>query len=95
MRLPNGSLLVYDVFLVDLVVTVYFGGLIPSQDLDTEEYYFYLKYASPDELEDDLITRTTVNKMSLELGHDFSKRLRNRVSNNWETHLNFNYRILL
>lgn len=38
-------------------------GRIPSQDFDSEQYEVFLTIASPEELEEDILTRETLNKI--------------------------------
>lgn len=38
-------------------------GRIPSQDFDSEQYEVFLTIASPEELENDILTRETLNKI--------------------------------
>jgi len=44
-------------------------GRIPSRDFWDEAYQLYLKYASSEELEQDIITKETLKKISSELGY--------------------------
>jgi hypothetical protein len=67
-------------------MTVYYGGLIPSQVFNEEEYQSYLKFASAYELENDIITQETLDKM----GHKLSKEIQNRITANaWNTYLRY------
>jgi hypothetical protein len=66
--------------------TIYWGGLIPSQVFDDIEYQSYLKFASPHELENDIITQETLDNM----GDNFSTELQHRITMNaWNTYLNY------
>lgn len=56
-----------DVFLKK--VKSYFG-IIPSQILTEEQYSVFLEIASPEELEEDIITRETLHKI---IPPDYSK----------------------
>ena len=40
--------------------------LTPSEDFTTNEYRMYLEYASPHELDQDIVSRETYSKISLE-----------------------------
>jgi hypothetical protein len=65
---------------------VYRLGLIPSQALDEYEYQFYLKFASTFELENDLITQETLDKM----GDVVSSNIQNRImSTAWNNYLRY------
>jgi hypothetical protein len=44
-------------------------GRIPSKDFFPEAYELFLKLASPEELEEDIITRKTLEKIIVELGY--------------------------
>lgn len=39
-------------------------GVIPSQQLTEEQYGMFLEIASPEELEEDIITRKTLNEIA-------------------------------
>lgn len=39
-------------------------GKIPSQDFNEEQYEVFLTVASPEELEEDIITRKTLNEIA-------------------------------
>lgn len=39
-------------------------GIIPSQQLTEEQYSVFLEIASPEELEEDIITRKTLNEIA-------------------------------
>ena len=45
-------------------------GRIPSLDFFPEAYELFLTYASPEELDEDSITRETHQKITVELGWD-------------------------
>ena len=45
-------------------------GKIPSEDFDPEQYAVFLEIASPEELEEDIITRQTLHKI---ITPDYSK----------------------
>ena len=45
-------------------------GRIPSQDFWDEAYELFLSIATPEELEEDIITRDTLQKMTTALGWD-------------------------
>ena len=45
-------------------------GIIPSQQLTEEQYGVFLEIASPEELEEDIITRKTLNEIA---PSDYSK----------------------
>jgi len=67
-------------------MTVYYGGLIPSQVFDEYEYQSFLKFASAYELENDIVTQETLNKM----GHRLSTENQNRITMNaWNTLLKY------
>lgn len=66
--------------------TIYWGGLIPSQVFDDVEYQSYLNSASSYELENDIITKETLDKM----GHSLSTKIQNRImANAWNTYLKY------
>lgn len=44
-------------------------GRIPSKDFFPEAYELFLELASPEELEEDIITRKTLEKIIVELGY--------------------------
>lgn len=44
-----------------------FYGRIPSQDFDVDVYEFYLNHATPEELEEGIITSETIRKIAREL----------------------------
>jgi hypothetical protein len=70
-------------------MTVYFAGLIPSQVFDNFEYQSYLKFASPYELENDIVTQETLDKMR----HRLSTEMQNRITMNaWNTLLENRYK---
>jgi len=67
-------------------MTVYYGGLIPSQVFDEYEYQSFLEFASAYELENDIITQETLNKM----GHSLSIENQNRITMNaWNKLVNY------
>jgi hypothetical protein len=67
-------------------MTVYYGGLIPSQVFDEYEYQSFLKFASSYELENDIVTQETLDKM----GDNLSSKLQQRmISNAWNTYLKY------
>ena len=45
-------------------------GKIPSRDFWDEAYELYLTIATPEELEEDIISRKTLQKLTTELGLD-------------------------
>jgi hypothetical protein len=45
-------------------------GRIPSEDFWGEAYQLFLEIASPEELENDILKRDTLQKISKELGFD-------------------------
>ena len=45
-------------------------GKIPSKDFWNEAYEMYLSIATPEELEEDIITRETLQKLTTALGLD-------------------------
>ena len=45
-------------------------GRIPSQDFFDEAYDLFLSIATPEELEEDIITRDTLRKITTQLGWD-------------------------
>ncbi len=45
-------------------------GCIPSQDFFDETYDLFLSIATPEELEEDIITRDTLQKITTQLGCD-------------------------
>lgn len=67
-------------------MTVYWGGLIPSQVFNEEEYQSYLKFASAYELENDIVTKETVDKMGDGLSSELETRL---IINAWNTYLRY------
>jgi hypothetical protein len=70
-------------------MTVYYGGLIPSQSFDNFEYQSYLKFASSYELENDIVTQETLDKMR----HRLSTEMQNRITMNaWNTLLENGYK---
>lgn len=44
-------------------------GRIPSEDLWDEAYNLFLEFGSPEELEQDILTRETLQKISTQLGY--------------------------
>jgi hypothetical protein len=67
-------------------MTVYYGGLIPSQVFNDGEYQSYLNFASPYELENDIVTKETLDKM----GDGLSSKLETRlIVNAWNTYLRY------
>lgn len=67
-------------------MTVYYRGLIPSKVLNEEEYQSYLNFASPYELENDLITKETLDKM----GDGLSSKLETRlIADAWNNYLKY------
>ena len=67
-------------------MTVYWGGLIPSKVFDEIEYQSYLNFASPYELENDIVTKETLDKM----GDGLSSKLETRlIVNAWNTYLKY------
>lgn len=67
-------------------MTVYYGGLIPSQVFDNFEYQSYLKFASLYELENDIVTKETLDKMGEYLSIDMQNRIK---INTWNTYLKY------
>jgi hypothetical protein len=67
-------------------MTVYYGGLIPSQVFDNFEYQSYLKFASLYELENDIVTKETLDKMGEYLSIDMQNRIK---INAWNTYLKY------
>jgi hypothetical protein len=45
-------------------------GRIPSEDFFSEAYHLFLNVATPEELEEDIITRDTLQKIITQLGWD-------------------------
>lgn len=45
-------------------------GRIPSVDFFPEAYELFLNYATPEELDEDIITRDTLQKIITQLGWD-------------------------
>ena len=45
-------------------------GKIPSEDFDTEQYEVFLTYASPEELDYDILKRDTLQKIIKHFGWD-------------------------
>lgn len=45
-------------------------GRIPSQDFWDEAYQLFLEFATPEELEEDILKRETLEKISTALGYD-------------------------
>ena len=43
--------------------TLSFSGIVPSQDLDADGFYLWLQHATPAELEEDILTEKTYNRM--------------------------------
>jgi hypothetical protein len=67
-------------------MTVYWGGLNPSQVFNDDEYQSYLNFASAYELENDLVTKETLDKM----GDKLSTEIQNRITANaWNTYLRY------
>lgn len=63
-------------------MTVYWGGLNPSQVFNDDEYQSYLNFASAYELENDIITKETLDK----IGDRLSTEIQNRITANaWYT----------
>ncbi len=44
-------------------------GRIPSQDFWNEAYQLFLEFATPEELEEDILKRETLQKISTALGY--------------------------
>ena len=44
-------------------------GRIPSQDFWDEAYQLFLEFATPEELEEDILKRETLQKISTALGY--------------------------
>lgn len=65
--MPDDLQLMEDVFLKKLKSYL---GKIPSQDLNEEQYEVFLNIASPEELEQDIITKETLHKI---IPPDYSK----------------------
>jgi hypothetical protein len=65
---------------------IYYGGLIPSQVFDEYEYQSFLKYASAYELENDIVTQETLDKMGDNLSSKIQQII---VSNPWNTYLKY------
>lgn len=40
-----------------------YKGIVPSQDLNEEQYEVFLNIASPEELEQDILTKQTLDKI--------------------------------
>ena len=67
-------------------MTIYYGGLIPSQVFDEYEYQSFLEFATIYELENDLITKETLDKM----GDGLSSKLKTRlIDNAWHKYLKY------
>ncbi len=67
-------------------MTAYYGGLIPSQVFDEYEYQSYLEFASSYELENDIVTKETLDKM----GENLSIDIQNRITiNAWNTYMKY------
>jgi hypothetical protein len=45
-------------------------GRVPSVDFWDEAYQLFLEFASPEELDEDILTRETLEKISIALGFD-------------------------
>jgi hypothetical protein len=45
-------------------------GRIPSQDFFDEAYQLFLEFATPEELEEDILKRETLEKISTALGYN-------------------------
>ena len=45
-------------------------AIIPSETFDSNAYYFFVEFASPEELETDTIRKETLLKISQSLGYD-------------------------
>ncbi len=45
-------------------------GRIPSQDFWDEAYQLFLEFATPEELEEDILKRETLEKISTALGYN-------------------------
>jgi hypothetical protein len=45
-------------------------GRIPSQDFWDEAYQLFLEFATPEELEEDILKRETLQKISTALGYN-------------------------
>lgn len=52
-----------------------YKGLFPSKDFNEDEYYLYLQYASPVELEKDIVTEKTYLKIVYEDNWQEEKKL--------------------
>jgi hypothetical protein len=67
-------------------MTVYYGGIIPSKVFNEEEYQSYLKFASSYELENDVVTKETLDKMGDGLYSKLETRL---IINAYNTYLRY------
>jgi ssDNA-specific exonuclease RecJ len=59
-----------DIFMQTLKKRKSYLGRIPSQDFFDEAYDLFLSIATPEELEEDIITRDTLRKMTTHFGWD-------------------------
>ena len=62
-----------DIFMQTLKKRKSYLGRIPSQDFWDEAYELFLSIATPEELEEDIITRDTLQKMTTALGLDWNE----------------------
>lgn len=45
-------------------------GIIPSVDFDSSAYYFFVEFATPEELENDIVTKETLASITKSLGYN-------------------------
>lgn len=64
--------------------TIYYGGMIPSKDFDEYEYQAYLNSASLCELENDIVTKETLDKIGEHLSINMQYRI---AANAWNKYL--------
>lgn len=48
-------------------------GIIPSIDFDSSAYYFFVEFATLDELENDIITKETLALITKSLGYNINQ----------------------
>lgn len=54
----------------DTITKYSYLNRIPSKDFFDEAYELFLTYASAEELENDIVTKETLRKISAKLGYD-------------------------
>jgi len=58
-----------------------YHDIIPSKLFDVNTYQCFLKYATPNELERDIVTNSTIIQMSDDMSEDMKHQIRNHIYN--------------